>query len=57
MIAGAEYLRSKEDIYIVSRSFGKQLLKFLPLEGGLPLAIKLETLINVLSINTNGVEQ
>lgn len=56
MIAGAEYLRTKEKTFILSQEVSvNNYSKGLPLEEGLPLAIKLETLINILSINTNGV--
>lgn len=50
MIAGAEYLRTKEKTFILSQEVSVN-----NYSKGLPLAIKLETLINVLSINTNGV--
>lgn len=56
MIAGAEFLRSKEKTFILSQEVSvNNYSKVLPLEDGLPLSIKLETLINVLSINTDGV--
>ena len=56
MIAGAEYLRTKEKTFILSQEVSvNNYSKSLPLEDGLPLSIKLETLINVLSINTDGV--
>lgn len=56
MIAGAEYLRTKEKVFILSQEISvNNYSKELPLEDGLPLSIKLETLINVLSINTDGV--
>ena len=56
MIAGAEYLRTKEKTFILSQEVSvNNFSKSLPLEDGLPLSIKLETLINVLSINMDGL--
>lgn len=57
MIAGAEYLRSKEKTFILSQEVSvNNYSKGLQPQGRVSLAIKLETLINApTSINTNGV--
>jgi predicted nucleic acid-binding protein len=55
LIAGIEYYRRKEKAFILSQEISVNKYAHLkPTKGNLPLAIKLETLINMLAIDNGG---
>lgn len=57
MIAGAEYSRKEEKAFILSQEISVNRYSHTkPTKNDLPLAIKLETLINMLAIDNGGVD-
>lgn len=57
IIAGSEFYRNKEKAFILSQEISiNKYSQTIPIKNDLPLAIKLETLINMLAIDNGGTE-
>ena len=57
LIAGAEFIRNQEKCFILSRDFSvKEVALEKPVRNEMPIAIGLDTLINVLAIDNGGTD-